>query len=95
MLQSLVHPAVRQLQRCDRSSGSHFTEILWQYLRLGGNCNAASKALHMHRNTLSHHLLRIQELTEISLDDPQEREALLLSLLISRTPKAGNDGQGT
>ncbi len=95
MLQSLVHPAVRQLQRCDRSSGSHFTEILWQYLRLGGNCNAASKALHMHRNTLSHHLLHIQELTEISLDDPQEREALLLSLLISRTPKAGNDGQGT
>ncbi len=91
MLQSLVHPAVRQLQRRDRNGGSRFTEILWQYLRLGGNCNAASKALRMHRNTLSHHLLRIQELTGVSLDNPQEREALLLSLLISRAPNTKNE----
>jgi len=86
MLQSLVHPAIRRLQQYDAGTGSQLLRTLWAYLYAGGNRNAAAKTLLIHRNTLSNNWERIQSLTNVLLDDPHEREALLLSLLIACVP---------
>lgn len=90
-VQSFVHPAIRYLMQLDEQENTSFSFIdtLNTYLRFGGNYNAASKHLGIHRNTLVHRLNRIQSLTNISLD-PHERETLLLSIIIAN-PAFGKD----
>ena len=90
MLQSLIHPAVHILMRHDAVHKSHLLGALRAYLDWGGNCNAAAKSLQLHRNTLVSRLEHIQTLTGAVLEDPQEREALLLSLLVVRPPSSEN-----
>ena len=82
MLQSLVHPAIRRLMEQDTLQHSQLTNTLRVYLSHGGNCNAAAKSLHLHRNSLVSRLEHIRAVTNINLDDPYEQESLLLSLLI-------------
>lgn len=82
LLQSLVHPAIRNLMRIDRLKDCGWIDILWAFLFYGGNCNAAAKALHLHRNTFISRLEHIRTLIGDSLDDPHIRESLLLSILI-------------
>lgn len=86
LLQSLVHPAIRTLAQQDAAQHTRLIDTLRTYLFLGGNCSAAAKSLGLHRNTLVSRLAHIQTLTGVALDDPQEREALLLSLLIANHP---------
>ncbi len=90
LLQSLIHPAVHILMRHDAVHKSHLLGALRAYLDWGGNCNAAAKSLQLHRNTLVSRLEHIQTLTGAVLEDPQEREALLLSLLVVRPPSSEN-----
>lgn len=90
MLQSLVHPVIRILMRYDTAHASHLLDALRAYLDSGGNCNAAAKSLQLHRNTLVNRLERIQTLTGAVLEDPKEREALLLSLLVVHPPSCEN-----
>lgn len=82
-LQSLVHPAIRALALQDAAQHTKLVDTLRAYLFWGGNCNAAAKSLGLHRNTLVSRLAHIQTITGVTLDDPQEREALLLSLFIA------------
>ncbi len=82
LLQSLVHPAIRNLMRIDRLNGSGWIDILRAFLFYGGNCNAAAKALHLNRNTFISRLGHVRTLIGDSLDDPHVRESLLLSILI-------------
>lgn len=93
-IQSFVHPAVRYLMQLDNEKNASFRyiETLQAYLQFGGNYNAAAKHLDIHRNTLVHRLNRIQSLTGISLQDPQEREALLLSILIANPDPLNETG---
>ena len=86
-IQSFVHPAVRYLMQLDNEKNASFRyiETLQAYLQFGGNYNAAAKHLDIHRN-------RIQSLTGISLQDPQEREALLLSILIANPDPLNETG---
>ena len=86
LIQSMVHPAVRILHTADLQQQSHYSETLNVYLQFGENCNAAAKALHIHRNTLLNRLERIRALTGITLEDPQEQEALRLSLMVADYP---------
>lgn len=82
MLQSLVHPAVYYLMEQDIQHHSHLTDTLRVYLSHGGNCNAAAKSLHLHRNSLVSRLEHIRTIANVNLEDPYEQESLLLSLLI-------------
>lgn len=82
-VQSMVHPAIRSLMYSDENqASSYYLDTLRAYLYFGENCNAAAKHLNIHRNTLISRLERIKDITGLSLDDPKEREALQLSLLI-------------
>ena len=83
MLQSLIHPAIRYLMELDRAQQSQLLDTLRAYLFYGGNCNAAAKALHLHRNSLVHRLEQISVQAHIDLDNAVERQALLLSLYVA------------
>ena len=82
-IQALIHPAVFILQEHDRTLNTAYLPTLRTYLQCGENCSAAAKALDIHRSTLLIRLEHIQTLTDVLLDDPQEQQALYLSLLIA------------
>lgn len=83
-IQSLIHPAIHTLIHEDTcQTGGYYIQTLRAYLYFGGNCTAASKFLHIHRNTLISRLEKIQSITGLVLDDPYVREALQLSLLLA------------
>lgn len=83
-LQALVHPAIRQLKKLDDQSPNSFgyLKTLEAFLTNGANISAAARDLDLHRNTLVNRIERIKTLTGLSLSEPEEYEALLLSLLI-------------
>ena len=82
-VQSLIHPAIRYLDKIDREQRHPFSCIatLKTLLLCGGNYNETAKRLNIHRNTLVHRIRQICDRCGIS-EDLQEREALLLSILL-------------
>lgn len=83
-LQAMVHPAIIFLGRLDEGNkaGFDYLKTLEVYLSSGTNISAASRKLGLHRNTLINRIERIKDLTGLSLSDPSELEALLLSLIV-------------
>jgi len=61
----------------DRESGTDIIRLLWTYLCLERNATAASKQLHMHRNTVLYHIEKIERRFSIELDDLIMRTSLL------------------
>jgi DNA-binding PucR family transcriptional regulator len=83
LTQDLLHPAVDTLSRYDRENGSELLKTLFIYLQQSMNQIHAADALFIHRNTLKYRLARIEELTHIDLDDPEEKLYLSLSLRLA------------
>ena len=79
----LLHPAVDTLSRYDWENGSELLKTLFVYLQQGMNQIHTADALFIHRNTLKYRLARIEELTHIDLDDPEEKLYLSLSLRLA------------
>ena len=61
----------------DKASGSEIVKLLWTFLCHERNATAASKQLHMHRNTVLYHIEKIEKRFAIDLDDPIMRTNLL------------------
>jgi len=76
------HPAIRELMLHDEEKGADLTATLYHYLRCERNVSLTADTMYLHRNTLMHRLKRIAEIVSLSLDDPEERQYLLLSLLV-------------
>ena len=74
---SMSHGIIEQLAREDRESGTEIVQLLWTYLCLERNATAASKQLHMHRNTVLYHVEKIERRFSIELDDLIMRTNLL------------------
>lgn len=51
----------------------HYLEILHTYLLCGCRATLAAEKLNMHRNTVLYHINRMEELLNISLEDPEIR----------------------
>ena len=75
--QSVMHGIVETLASEDRESGTEIVQLLWTYLCLERNATAASKQLHMHRNTVLYHVEKIERRFSISFDDLITRTNLL------------------
>ncbi|MDO4523364.1 MAG: helix-turn-helix domain-containing protein [Eubacteriales bacterium] len=75
----LCSRALILLKSYDKKNNTNFYETLHVYLQLERNALQTSKALFVHRSTLFYRLEKIQKLTRIDLDDPQERLLLLFS----------------
>jgi hypothetical protein len=77
------HPALEILRQKGESAAELY-ETLRQYLFHERGGKETAKALAIHRNTLSYRLLQIEELTNIDLDNTDERHFALLSFLLEK-----------
>ncbi len=75
-----LHPVVRTLAECDRRKDNRYVEVLKSYLYHGRSLIAVSNDLHMHRNTVTQKLRRIQELTGMDFDDDLCRSEVYFSI---------------
>lgn len=78
---------LEKLMEYDRKHHSQLLETIDMYLRYDCNVNEASKALHVHANTLNYRLKRIGEITEMDLKDPNQKMTLYLDLKIEQMKK--------
>ena len=78
-----INPVIlKVLAEEDRASGTEIIRLLWTYLCLERNATAASKQLHMHRNTVLYHIEKIERRFSIELDDLIMRTSLLTEFRI-------------
>lgn len=75
------HPALELLERIDERDGTDRMGDLDAYLSCGRSAAAASRALHIHLNTMHYRLHRIEELAGIDLSD--ERICFILQLCLA------------
>ncbi len=66
---------------------SELLDTLEIFLETGCNIKDTSERLHLHRNTIIQRLKRIQDLSAISLDHPQQRLWLQVSLMVHKLRK--------
>ena len=68
----------------DRRKQSDLVRTLSEFFTANGNLAKAAQELDVHRNTLVYRLERIAELTELDLDDSDNRLILHLALKTQR-----------
>ncbi|WP_227938746.1 PucR family transcriptional regulator [Alkalihalobacillus deserti] len=76
----VMNPALQQIKLYDKQHATSLYETLEVILSKDTNMNEAAKELHIHVNTLSYRLKRIQEITNIELKDPIQRIGLYLDV---------------
>ena len=77
---NLVSPALLDLLAHDSSKGTEFFHTLRTFLLNERDIPKTAEDLIIHRTTLLYRLKKIQAMTSIDLDDPDQRLYLLLSL---------------
>lgn len=77
--QNIIPPELVSLQKYDALHQSDLFTTLHQFLLNERNLVKTSHRLSIHRNTLIYRLNKIAEMTNLDLDDPENRELLLLS----------------
>ncbi len=79
-LQNFSIPAINVIQKFDTENKSQLLETLKQYLYYVNNPVAAAESLHIHRNTLLYRINKIKEITNLDLDNGDERLKIQLYL---------------
>lgn len=80
----LCHPGILWLQRHDTKNNADLKEVLYSYLMNNRNATKTSRDLHMHRNTLTYKLNKIESILGESLDDGMLQLNLMFSYLTLR-----------
>lgn len=78
----MCHPGMLILKTYDAEHDTKFVQTLETYLKHERHSLPTAAALHIHRNTLSYRLDKIDQLFSFNLDDAFERERILLTLNI-------------
>jgi purine catabolism regulator len=78
---TLARPALDALVRDSASRETDLVASLEAFLHHNGSCEAAARALGVHRHTLRARISRVEELTGLSLDVAENRVMLLLGLM--------------
>jgi|WetSurMetagenome_2_1015567.scaffolds.fasta_scaffold00853_11 PucR family transcriptional regulator, purine catabolism regulatory protein len=78
-LKSFYRESVGDLEEYDREHGGELSHTLGEILKYPTLAETA-KALHVHRNTLLYRIQRIQEITNMNLDDGETRLTFHLAL---------------
>ncbi|PPB10798.1 PucR family transcriptional regulator [Brevibacillus laterosporus] len=68
----------------DQENQTNLTETLEVFLDHVGKVNRTAAHLHIHINTLSYRLKRIEEIMQIDLDDPNQRYSLYIDLKVMK-----------
>lgn len=72
------------LQQADRKGGGRLAETLEMFFKCNGNIKLTSEKLYAHYNTIVYRLDKIQNILGVSLDDPEDRLQLQLSLKLGQ-----------
>ncbi len=80
----LIHPSILKICRYDAKHHSNLRDVLYYYLLSGCSLNKTAAAAYMHRNTVLNKLNKINELTDIPLEDGYNRHRMIMSCLIVR-----------
>ena len=72
----------------DREGGTSYIEALRCFFDAFGDYTAAAAKLHIHPNTLRYRLRKAQDLSGVTLDDPEERLALMLLIRVLSVPES-------
>jgi sugar diacid utilization regulator len=83
-LQEFYDDTVAALLEYDQRNKTELLRTLEGYFEAHDSPTEAAHMLHVHRNTLLYRLRRIEEITGLSLDDPEARLALHLALRVGR-----------
>ncbi|TGB03532.1 PucR family transcriptional regulator [Halobacillus salinus] len=75
---------IETLRAYDKKHRSDLLRTISVYLRSDSNVNEASKALHVHANTLNYRLKRIADLTGFNFKDPNQKVTLYIDLMMER-----------
>lgn len=73
---------VAELRHHDTGHGSHYLATLRAWLQAQGDPAAAGAALGVHENTVRYRLRRMAEITDLPLNDPGKRLAMLVELAV-------------
>ena len=68
----------------EHDGAEELIHTLETYFKHNGNLSQAAEALFVHRNTLIYRIERIEAITNLDLDNPEERLALQLALRVYR-----------
>ena len=82
------HPAILKLQEYDEKKGTDLYHTLKTYLFCERNLVQTAKLMNVHRNSIVYRIDRIFELTELNLEDFDERFYLQISYLLEREDKS-------
>lgn len=83
-----LHRYMAPLHQADRKGGGRLAETLDMFFRCNGNIKLTSEKLYAHYNTVVYRLDKIQSILGVSLDDPEDRLQLQLSLKLGRISPA-------
>ncbi|MFM1653141.1 PucR family transcriptional regulator [Brevibacillus sp. B_LB10_24] len=72
------------LRQYDRENLTNLTETLESFLDAAGKASVTAQKLHIHINTLSYRLRRIEEITGVDLEDQNQRTSLYLDLKLEK-----------
>ena len=76
------HDMLKKLHQHDERHKSNNLQLLNVYLCYERNATESAKELNMHRNNVTYHISRIQEMLHVNLDDPYVRYMMLTSFFL-------------
>ena len=91
LLNTFSWRAIQTLADYDKKHNVSTLRVLHTYLLCERRATEACARLHMHRNTVLYHIGRIEEILDVSLDDPEVRFKLLLGFK-TQEMEAGEGG---
>ncbi len=80
-----------RLERYDRENQTNLLQTLETFLDTAGKVKVTARKLHIHINTLSYRLRRIEEIIGVDLDDANQRTSLYLDLKMAKMGKASDN----
>lgn len=80
---AFLHPDVNKIINYDKDNSSELANTLYTFLLMERNALATSEQMHIHRNTLSYRLKKINNIIEADLNDGNVRQYLLNSFKIA------------
>lgn len=82
--QGYENERIEGLKQYDRDNQTAMLETLETFLDAAGKVNVTAQRLHIHINTLSYRLRRIEEIVRVDLDNMNQRAALYLELKMAK-----------
>lgn len=79
-----VHPGLLSIQEYDKKQGTEMFLTLNEWLKRDGNLNEIATQLHIHVNTLTYRVKRIESIGQFSLKQPLTRMGLYLDILLMK-----------